>query len=86
MSTDAAMRHEKPTSDGSVPIQVKLEARGSRGGPGGHGWLALATLCLAVLVAQLDTSVVNLAIHPIGAHFATDIAELQWVLDGYNLA
>jgi DHA2 family methylenomycin A resistance protein-like MFS transporter len=80
------MRHEKPTSDGSVPVEVKLEAGGSRGEPAGRGRLALATLCLAVLVAQLDTSVVNLAVHPIGAHFAADTAQLQWVLDGYNLA
>lgn len=47
--------------------------------------LALATLCGAVLVAQLDTSVVNLATHPIGAYFKADVATLQWVVDAYNL-
>ena len=47
--------------------------------------LVLLTLCLGVLVAQVDTSVVNLAMHPIGAAFHVSVAALQWVLDGYNL-
>jgi len=47
--------------------------------------LTLATLCLAVLVAQLDTAVVNLATRPIGAHFQAGVDALQWVLDSYNL-
>lgn len=49
------------------------------------GNLALVTLCLAVLVAQVDTAVVNLAIEPIGRHFHARIGTLQWVLDSYNL-
>lgn len=47
--------------------------------------LILLALCLGVLVAQVDTSVVNLAMHPIGATFRAHVAALQWVLDGYNL-
>jgi len=43
------------------------------------------TLCLGVLVVQVDTSVVNLAMQPIGAAFHASVAALQWVLDGYNL-
>jgi EmrB/QacA subfamily drug resistance transporter len=49
-------------------------------------WLALSTLCFAVLIAQVDTSVVNLAVKPIGAHFGAGVAALQWVVDSYNLA
>ena len=45
----------------------------------------LLTLCLGVLVAQVDTSVVNLAIHPIAGTFDAGVGALQWVLDGYNL-
>ncbi|OVZ57199.1 MFS transporter [Pigmentiphaga sp. NML080357] len=45
----------------------------------------LFTLCLAVLVAQIDTSVVNLAVRPIGVHFSASVAQLQWVVDSYNL-
>jgi EmrB/QacA subfamily drug resistance transporter len=48
--------------------------------------LILLTLCLGVLVAQIDTSVVNLALHPIGDGLQVGIAPLQWVVDGYNLA
>ncbi len=48
--------------------------------------LILLTLCLGVLIAQIDTSVVNLALRPIGEGLDVGIAPLQWVLDGYNLA
>jgi EmrB/QacA subfamily drug resistance transporter len=50
-----------------------------------HRWLTLLTLCIAVLIAQLDTSVVNLGVHPIGDYFHADIGALQWVVDSYNL-
>ena len=48
-------------------------------------WITLATLCMAVLVAQVDTAVVNLATRPIGEYFAASVGALQWVLDSYNL-
>jgi MFS transporter, DHA2 family, methylenomycin A resistance protein len=51
-----------------------------------HPAPALGTLCLAVLIAQLDTSIVNLAVQPIGRYFAASVAELQWIIDGYNLS
>lgn len=47
--------------------------------------LVLVTLCLGVLIVQVDTSVVNLAVRPIGAYFMTSVATLQWVVDSYNL-
>jgi len=47
--------------------------------------LILLTLCLGVLIAQVDTSVVNLALRPIGEGLGIGIAPLQWVVDGYNL-
>ncbi len=43
-------------------------------------------MCLAVLLAQVDTSVVNLAVRSIGATLDASVAGLQWVLDAYNLA
>ncbi|MEJ2632353.1 MAG: MFS transporter [Acidihalobacter sp.] len=63
-------------------------------GRGAHGiqeayadrrWLTLTTLCVAVLVAQIDTSVVNLAVQPIGRYFDAEVGTLQWVVDAYNL-
>jgi MFS transporter, DHA2 family, methylenomycin A resistance protein len=52
---------------------------------GGAQALVLVAMCLGVLVAQIDTSVVNLAMQPIGAAFGAPVAALQWVLDAYNL-
>ncbi|HET9148842.1 MAG TPA: MFS transporter [Alphaproteobacteria bacterium] len=47
--------------------------------------LTLPTLCAAVLIVQVDTSVVNLAIQPIGDYFHAGVGALQWVMDAYNL-
>lgn len=47
--------------------------------------LILFTMCLGVLIAQVDTSVANLALSPIGAALEAPVNVLQWVLDAYNL-
>lgn len=47
--------------------------------------LVLFTTCLAVFIAQLDTSVVNLALKHIGASLEASVSQLQWVIDAYNL-
>jgi DHA2 family methylenomycin A resistance protein-like MFS transporter len=47
--------------------------------------LTLLTLCTAVLIAQVDTSVVNLAVRSIGDDFQASVGTLQWVVDSYNL-
>ncbi len=47
--------------------------------------LTLGIVCLGVLVAQLDTSIVNLAVRPIGIGTAASTSELQWIVDSYNL-
>jgi len=41
-------------------------------------------MSLGVLIAQIDTSVVNLAVKPIGADFNASVTALQWVVDVYN--
>jgi MFS family permease len=46
----------------------------------------LVTMCLAVLLAQVDTSVVNLAMRSIGKDLQASVTGLQWVLDGYNIS
>ena len=63
-------------SDSSTPDASASKRRHGR---------ALAALCLAVLVAQVDTAVVNLAMHRIGGDLGAGMGALQWVLDGYNL-
>lgn len=39
-----------------------------------------------MLIAQVDTSVVNLAVHAIGVGLHAPLSALQWVVDGYNLS
>jgi EmrB/QacA subfamily drug resistance transporter len=46
---------------------------------------SLTVLCLGVIVAQVDTSVVNLAVQPIGKSLQASVTQLQWVVDAYNL-
>ena len=66
-----------------MPVQTKLAARFDIGS--GKSWV-LVTMCLAVLLAQVDTSVVNLAVHSIGSELGAAVPGLQWVLDAYNLS
>ena len=47
--------------------------------------LVLLATSLGVLLAQVDTSVVNLALKSIGADLHAGVSELQWVIDAYNL-
>ncbi|WP_435106380.1 MFS transporter [Arhodomonas sp. AD133] len=46
---------------------------------------ALTAVCAAVVLAQLDTSVVNVAARPIGDYFRASVDALQWVVAIYNL-
>ena len=62
------------TRTGAMPL-----ARGTQRG------FVLFTMCLGVLIAQVDTSVVNLALAPIGASLHAEVGALQWVVDAYNL-
>jgi DHA2 family methylenomycin A resistance protein-like MFS transporter len=64
---------------------LTFPAKPSSGVAAKSGALTLMTLCTAMLIAQLDTSVVNLATKPIGAEFHARVSALQWVIDGYNL-
>jgi MFS transporter, DHA2 family, methylenomycin A resistance protein len=51
-----------------------------------HGTtLILQTMSLGVLIAQIDTSVVNLAVKQIAANLNAGVTALQWVVDAYNL-
>src|SRR4029077_5504799 len=47
--------------------------------------LILLTMSLGVLIAQIDTSVVNLAVKEIGTSLNAGVTALQWVVDAYNL-
>src|ERR1700742_97037 len=49
------------------------------------GWALLAT-SLGFGVVQLDVSVVNVAIKPIGADLGGSVSGLQWVVNAYTVA
>jgi DHA2 family methylenomycin A resistance protein-like MFS transporter len=48
--------------------------------------LTLAATSLGFAVVQLDVSVVNVAIRPIGAALGGDVGALQWVVNAYTVA
>jgi len=45
----------------------------------------LLAMCLGVFIAQLDSSVVNLALKQVGEELGASVNQLQWVVDSYNL-
>ena len=50
-----------------------------------HPRLVLLATSLGVLVAQIDTSVVNLALKSIAADLNAGVSAMQWVIDADNL-
>jgi MFS transporter, DHA2 family, methylenomycin A resistance protein len=50
-----------------------------------HRGFALAAATLGFAVIQLDVSVVNVAVKPIGAALGGGVTGLQWVVDAYTL-
>lgn len=62
-------------------IAISASARARRRGPA----LVLLTMSLGVLIAQLDSSVVNLAAKRIAGDLGLGVSALQWVIDAYNL-
>jgi len=48
-------------------------------------WITLAILLMAVLIAALDSTVLNVAIPTILREFHTTLPSLQWVVAGYSL-
>ncbi|MFV0411182.1 MAG: MFS transporter, partial [Paracoccus sp. (in: a-proteobacteria)] len=69
------------SSDGNTAISNS----GGASADAKRRWLTLTTLCLAVLVAQLDTGIVYLATRAIGDDLKAGIDALQWIVDSYNL-
>jgi len=46
----------------------------------------LATVCLAVFAINLDTTIVNVALPDLSRQLGATTRNLQWIVDGYNLA
>src|SRR5437764_11605100 len=56
-----------------------------RSGPDPRRWWALAALSLALFMAILDNTVVNVALPHIQTSLKTSISDLQWVVSAYSL-
>ena len=48
--------------------------------------LTLVVACAGVLLAQVDTSIVNLILHRLHEAFGASNGQLRWFVDGYNVA
>lgn len=48
--------------------------------------LLLATVCLAAFAINIDTTIVNVALPDLGRQLGATTRDLQWIVDGYNLA
>src|SRR5215475_7118266 len=46
----------------------------------------LVTVCLAVFAINLDTTIVNVALPDLARELGATTRDLQWIVDGYNLA
>src|SRR4026209_1680302 len=60
------------TSSEVIPVKSKLAI--------------LFAVCAAVLAINLDTTIVNVALPSISRELSAGTRQLQWVVDGYNLA
>src|SRR5689334_1545006 len=48
-------------------------------------WLALAVLCLTLLMVNLDNTVLNVALPTLVRDLHASTTELQWIIDAYVL-
>ncbi len=48
-------------------------------------WLILAVICLSVLMALMDVTIVNVALPTISTELSASTSQLQWIVDAYTL-
>ena len=51
--------------------------------PARRRWLALAVLCVTVLVANLDSTVLNVTLPTLVRDLNATSGDLQWIVDSY---
>jgi MFS transporter, DHA2 family, methylenomycin A resistance protein len=69
-----------------LPMTLSINARARRRRIRLQLPTVLIITCIGVFLAQLDTSIVNLALKQIATTLKGDVKVLQWVIDAYNLA
>ncbi|MDI3280131.1 MAG: MFS transporter [Bacillota bacterium] len=63
-------------------LTARVEARREKAS---YRWLTLFVVLVGVFMANLDGSIVNVALPTISAHLRADLTVLQWVVTGYLL-
>jgi MFS family permease len=53
--------------------------------PRGRRLVILVTCCLALVLAAMDVTIVNIALPAIRSDLHATVAELQWSIDGYTV-
>jgi EmrB/QacA subfamily drug resistance transporter len=72
----------------SVPSRaVDAPTRGDEASPArpSRRWLALAVLCLSLLIVSLDNTVLNVALPTLVRDLGATSTDLQWIVDAYVL-
>ena len=52
----------------------------------GHRWAALAVLCSSVLIANVDVTILNVALPTLVRKLHATSSELEWIVDAYAMA
>lgn len=66
------------------PLRSAEPSPGAQAGqPARTRWLALAVLCVTVLVANLDNTVLNVALPTLVRDLNATSTDLQWITDAY---
>ena len=58
-------------------------ARPDKGAPSATRWLALAVLCVSLLIVTLDNTVLNVALPTLVRDLHATTTQLQWIVDAY---
>ncbi len=64
-------------------IHATPAAQPARGEPPAARWLALAVLCVSLLIVTLDNTVLNVALPTLVRDLHATTTELQWIVDAY---
>jgi EmrB/QacA subfamily drug resistance transporter len=69
----------------TTQISDVAAAQPDKGAPSPVRWLALAVLCVSLLIVTLDTTVLNVALPTMVRDLHATTTELQWIVDAYSM-
>jgi hypothetical protein len=79
----AAMRPEETVM--AVRTRQVPRPHAPKRSTGSSRWLALAVLCVSILVVNLDNTVLNVALPTLVRDLHATSSQLQWIVDAYAL-